>query len=287
MPYSRQPSIEILELKEDSITFILSKTDLSIANALRRIMISEVPTVAIDLVEIEENTSVLNDEFIAHRLGLIPLRCEEIEKFKFTRDCSCTIGCPECTVNFSLDVLCTGDQTLDVTSQNLNCESSKVGPADYDKGILIVKLRQGQHLKVKCIAKKGTGMEHAKWSPVSGIKCQIEPDVKIDQSKMDELDVEQKKRFVESCPTKVYTFNEETRKVEVDKMTECTYCNECKKVALEEFKVSDLVTIEQKPDRFIFTVESSGALSAVEIFSNALSILKRKLSNLQNTLQSL
>lgn len=77
-----------------------------------------------------------------------------------------------------------------------------------------------------------------------------------------------KKKSVESCPTKVYTFNEETRKVEVDKMTECTYCNECKKVALEEFKVSDLVTIEQKPDRFIFTVEVSNFLSKLKNNNN-------------------
>jgi DNA-directed RNA polymerase II subunit RPB3 len=84
----RQPQIEILELKEDSMTFILSKTDTSVANALRRIMIAEVPTLAIDLVEFENNTSVLHDEFIAHRLGLIPLTSTRLDKFSYTRVCN-------------------------------------------------------------------------------------------------------------------------------------------------------------------------------------------------------
>jgi len=71
---TRDPKIEILELKEDFIRFILNDTDVSVANSLRRVMIGETPTMAIDLVEIDDNTSVLHDEFIAHRLGLVPIR---------------------------------------------------------------------------------------------------------------------------------------------------------------------------------------------------------------------
>jgi len=81
----RQPKIEIVSHTSDSMTFMLTKTDASVANALRRVIISEVPTMAIDLVEIENNTSVLHDEFIAHRLGLIPLRSTRLDKFKYTR----------------------------------------------------------------------------------------------------------------------------------------------------------------------------------------------------------
>jgi hypothetical protein len=74
MPQQRFPKVEVLSIAPHAISFILSETDTSMANALRRIMIAEVPTIAIDLVEYAENSSVLNDEYIAHRLGLIPIR---------------------------------------------------------------------------------------------------------------------------------------------------------------------------------------------------------------------
>jgi DNA-directed RNA polymerase II subunit RPB3 len=75
MKSKRIPRIEIKELQKYHVKFELLDADLAIANSLRRIMISEVPTMAIDLVEVKENTSVLHDEFIAHRLGLVPLKC--------------------------------------------------------------------------------------------------------------------------------------------------------------------------------------------------------------------
>jgi DNA-directed RNA polymerase II subunit RPB3 len=51
----------------------ISRTDASVVNALRRTLLAETATLAIDIVEIEENSSVLNDEYLAHRLGLVPI----------------------------------------------------------------------------------------------------------------------------------------------------------------------------------------------------------------------
>lgn len=66
--------IEHLKISHNKIKFLLKNCDVSVANALRRAIIAEVPTLAIEFVTIEENTSALHDEFLAHRLGLIPIR---------------------------------------------------------------------------------------------------------------------------------------------------------------------------------------------------------------------
>lgn len=73
----RHPKVEIRSCTDLYCEFTLSDTDVSMANALRRVIVAEVPTIAIEFVEIEVNTSSLNDEFIAHRLGLIPLKSNE------------------------------------------------------------------------------------------------------------------------------------------------------------------------------------------------------------------
>lgn len=70
----RNPEVSIISQEEHRMRVALSGTDASVANALRRTMIAEVPSVAIDLVTIHENSSVLHDEFVAHRVGLIPFR---------------------------------------------------------------------------------------------------------------------------------------------------------------------------------------------------------------------
>jgi DNA-directed RNA polymerase alpha subunit len=63
---------EILEVSPERIKFVLNNCDVSFANALRRIIIAEVPTMAPHLISVYENTSVLHDEFLAQRIGLVP-----------------------------------------------------------------------------------------------------------------------------------------------------------------------------------------------------------------------
>lgn len=114
------PSIKVSRCSKYCIEFELFDTDLAIANSLRRIMISEVPTLTIDLVELRENTSALHDEFIAHRLGLIPLISEQVDSFATAEECACQKMCNKCTVNYRLAITCPPDRDqMLVTSEHV------------------------------------------------------------------------------------------------------------------------------------------------------------------------
>eukprot|EP01132_Coremiostelium_polycephalum_P008559 gene8559-10528_t len=292
----RQPNLEILEIKNDSISFVLSNTDISVANALRRVMIAEVPTMSIDLVEFEANNSVLCDEFIAHRLGLIPLTSDKIDTFNYTRDCSCSERCDQCSVEFRLNVKCTDNRPRDVTSLDLISQNDLVVPvssisdsnnnANADREVIpIVKLRKGQEIRLKAIAKKGMGKEHAKWSPACVATYQFKPKITINHNRFDELNEGQKEDFVNSCPTKVYSYTPNQRQqVTIEDPLRCMFCMECKKKA-DALGKPDLVSIEQRTDKFIFTVETNGSLRPEEIVLSAIQIIKRKLTDIQTQLQ--
>ena len=104
------PRVKILKASKYFVEFELFETDLAVANSLRRIMISEIPTLTIDLVELRENTSALHDEFIAHRLGLIPLVSDQVDNFVLSEECACQKMCPKCSVNYRLSVTCPPDR---------------------------------------------------------------------------------------------------------------------------------------------------------------------------------
>jgi len=155
-------SLEVISKENNKMSVKLKGIPLQYANALRRICLNGVPVFAVDTVDIIENSSVLPDEGLAHRLGLIPLKTD-LSRFNEPSKCECQseTGCSNCKVMLVLD---SGDSdvTRTVLSSDLSSEDDTIKPIS-DK-IPIVQLAPGQRIKVECYARLGRGTEHAKWN---------------------------------------------------------------------------------------------------------------------------
>ena len=145
-------SLNIISQNEQKVSVKLKGIPLQYANALRRICLNGVPIYAIDTVDMIMNSSVMADEGIAHRLGLIPLKTElsaveqgnESDKVMFTLDSG------EAT------------ETRTILSGELKSLDDVIKPISDD--IPIVTLAPGQTLKLEAYARLGRGTEHAKWN---------------------------------------------------------------------------------------------------------------------------
>ncbi|KAL1408790.1 RNA polymerase II subunit 3 [Vanrija albida] len=209
---TNQPKVLVRELKKDETTFHLSGVDLAYANSLRRTMMADVPTIAIDQVSFYQNTSPIPDEMLAHRLGMVPLVSRNaIKGLRYTRDCDCDEGCYYCMVTLRLKVSAANreyGQHMVVTSDMLEVIPSPrtpganpyggdepIGPEedeiirhrDADLGqpvgkgdatappIQLARIGRGQEIEVVCKAYKGIAKHHAKWSPLSAVAFEYDP----------------------------------------------------------------------------------------------------------------
>ena len=145
-------SLEIINENEQKISVKIKGVPIQYANALRRICLNGAPIYAVENVDILENTSVLADEGVAHRIGLIPLKTD----LESSKD-----GNKTDKIMLTLDSEIS-DETRTILSGDLKSQDPNVVPTSND--IPIVALAPGQSLKFEAYARLGKGTEHAKWN---------------------------------------------------------------------------------------------------------------------------
>lgn len=161
---------------ENWLRLELVDVPLSMGNAIRRMIVNEVPTMAVEEVLVIENTSILSNEVLTHRISLIPFTTD-LNNYVLPEKCDCgsTLGCDKCSVRFSIRRAAT--KVIEtVYSSDLLRESGseKVAPVSGD--FQIVKLAPGQSVELELYVRLGKGKRHAKWQ--SGIATLYEEDGK-------------------------------------------------------------------------------------------------------------
>ena len=245
--------VNILKAEGYKVEFLLEGATPAFANALRRIMISEVPTLSVEWVDFHENSSILYDEMIAHRLAMIPLKFDP-SKFISTDDCKCEDGgCPLCQVVFAAEK--TGPCI--VHSSDLKSSNKSIKPTDPN--FIIAELLKGQRLKFEAVARIGVGKKHAKWHAANA-SYQYFPEVNIKENDF--------RKYLKDVPSSAYVI-------------------QGKKMVIKDYARTDLIkkAVEQSenalemaedPTRFIFRIESISGLTPEYIVSTAAKILAEK-----------
>jgi len=264
--------IEVLKQKENYLRFIIRDITPAAANGLRRTMIAEVPTMAIDDVIFIDNSSVMFDEQIAHRLGMLPIRTD-LTAYNLQEDCTCGgQGCTACEVSFTLEKEATNDLET-VYSGDIVSQDPAIGPVQ--EKIPLLKLALGQKILLEAIARLGKGRDHAKFQPCSTVGYKYLPCVIVVSENCTLCE-----DCINVCPVNIIKKGDtEVKIVDMDK---CILCSQC-----EDICEVDAIRIETLGNEFLFNLESSGSLSPRQILVEAVKILKRKAEKLTATIQEL
>mgnify|MGYP000511804211 CR=1 FL=1 len=299
--------VKIISQDERNIKLLLSETNVSNVNSIRRSIMTDVPKMAINKVRFEmgvrdpdsngerfESMSALSDEVIAHRLALIPIPTY-FEDFVFPEDDPANQGIPEdkwgspaSRIIYHCSVQGPGkddeEEFRKVNAGDLNVlGDSKLQIPEHCKDIPITLLAKGQYIEFYAYASLGRGKEHAKWVPAAGIgfyqnvkavlsdkkaaKAVFNLDIKLNNGK-----TLNEKMFGKEGVSDVETV-ESIRKA----------------LLFTEKKVGSVgesgITMEDIPGEFIFHYESDGSLSPIEIFNRACNELESRFDSLSEQLK--
>ncbi len=230
---SREKNVLIVEMRE------------SLANALRR-GASEIPILAVDHVEFYKNDSVLNDQILAHRIGLLPLKNEKLE---LPEECSCKgEGCSQCTIQLKLSTK--GPKI--VHAKDLK---GKADPVYEEMPIAI--LDEDQELEFVAHARLGRGISHAKYAPGIIFYRHL---FRVEGKN------EQLKQFFEKYKQSIDYLEKEGNGYVADLPEACW----------EELEHIGGVTTDQSP-LLVFVIESFGQIEAKEILLESIAVLRKSL----------
>ncbi|GFS67858.1 DNA-directed RNA polymerases I and III subunit RPAC1 [Nephila pilipes] len=257
-----------------------------IANAIRRILLAEVPTMAVDKVHIYNNTTVIPDEVLAHRIGLIPIK---VDPRLFVSKVNDDDGTEEDTIQFELKVKCRKVMGKNVPEADENsCIHSKVRSGDlkfvpignqkemYDDirpvhdDILISVMRPGHEIDLKAFCYKNIGREHAKFSPVVVATYRLLPQLRL----LNEISGERAHALAKCFPDGVIRISKKKGK-EIAKVADARKIKCSRNIMLHD-ELKDDVELCSVKDHYMFTVESAGAVTPEILVSESINVLKEK-----------
>ncbi|MEK6907084.1 MAG: DNA-directed RNA polymerase subunit D [Nanoarchaeota archaeon] len=253
--------LKILNKTQNKLVFRINGINPALANTLRRLMMVEVPVLAVDTVEFTKNSSALYDEMIAHRLGLVPLKTD-LKSYNLKDECKCKgKGCALCELKLTLKK----DGPGMVYSSDLKSTDPKATPV-YNE-MPIVELTKKQSLELIATAILGKGKKHARFSP-GLIYYRGYPMFNVkDKSKLKKVEDELKD---------VVTIKSDN--IQVKDMLKWNERHE------EILEMNDIEITNSRED-FLFFVESWGQLKPEEIFKKALEIFDEKLDDFSEKLK--
>ncbi|KAI8612509.1 DNA-directed RNA polymerase [Chytriomyces sp. MP71] len=299
--FKKNFKVVVSKKEADNLEFDLIGLDASIANAFRRCLISEVPTVAIENVFVLNNTSIVHDEILAQRLGLVPIKVDpRLFQFKALDEEATDLN----TLVFKMSVKAKpiskatkaehgdiiADDNTNVLSKDLIWEAqgdqeyrlAEDPPRPVHNDIVLAKLRPGQEIDLEVHCQKGIGKEHAKWSPVATASYRLLPEIQILSPIIGADAVKFQKCFSEGV-VEIFKNSNGEKEARVINARKDTVSRE----VLRHKEFDGKVRLTRVRDHFIFNIESTGILPPEMLFTEAVQVLINKAKRVKEALTEL
>ncbi len=250
------------EKKKNKFQFLIKGSSEAFANTIRRLILEEVPTLAVEDLEIKENNSALYDEMLALRLGLIPIKTD-LKSYRLPEnEAEAAEKSARCTLQLKLKASKKGYVYAG------EAESADPKCTFVYENMPVVKLLAKQKIDVTMTAVMGQGKNHAKWSP-GWAYYRKEGILKVSKVKNPE-------EIAQKSSDNVFTFK--NGKLELNKEA-------AQDSQLLEYYASldEGITLEYTGN-ILFTVENWGQLSCKEMLDASAQILIEKIETMEKQL---